>query len=65
MKLLHMYFSNVDGRRVRITVRNARDDLTSETISDVMDLIVAKDVFYPSLVSALEAQIEERTVTEI
>jgi len=60
-----MYFRNADGRRVRITVRNARDGITSEEVSNAMDVILSKDVFSPSLVSALEAEIEERTITEL
>lgn len=60
-----MYFSNEGGRRVRITVRNAKDNLTADEISSVMDLLISKGVFYPSLVSAIDAQIEERSITEI
>ncbi len=60
-----MYFRNEEGRRVRITVRNAREGITSEEVSNAMDTIIAKNVFSPSLVSALDAEVEERTITEL
>lgn len=65
MKFVHMYFSNDIGRRVRLTVRNAREDVTADEIAQVMDLIISKDVFNPSLVQALGAEVEERSVTEL
>lgn len=60
-----MYFSNDAGRRVRLTVRNARENVTANEIAQVMDLIISKDIFHPSLVQALGAEIEERNVTEL
>ncbi|MCS7233520.1 MAG: DUF2922 domain-containing protein [Synergistetes bacterium] len=65
MKFIHMYFSNDAGRRVRLTVRNARENVTTDEIARVMDLIISKNVFSPSLVQALGAEIEERNVTEL
>ncbi|MBC7331231.1 MAG: DUF2922 domain-containing protein, partial [Synergistetes bacterium] len=49
MRFLHMYFSNDAGRRVRITVRNAREDVTADEVSQVMDLLISKDIFSPSV----------------
>ncbi|KUK13734.1 MAG: hypothetical protein PWQ16_882 [bacterium] len=60
-----MYFSNDAGRRVRITVRNAREDVTADEVSQVMDLLISKDIFSPSLTSVIGAEIEERSVTEL
>lgn len=60
-----MYFSNDAGRRVRLTLRNVREDISADEVSQVMELIISKDIFYPSLTSIIGAEIEGRTVNEL
>lgn len=53
MKQLELNFKREDGRTSRITVNNARDDLTGAEVKAVMDGIVAKDIFAPSGISLI------------
>lgn len=56
MKQLELNFKREDGRTSRITVNNARDDLTGAEVKTVMDGIVAKDIFAPNGISLVAVE---------
>lgn len=66
IKLL-MTFLNASGKTVSLYITDPRDDISESEIKEVMDLIVAKNIFEPSgedIVSAKEAKIVLTETTE-
>ena len=61
-KKLVMTFKTTADKKVSLTIDNPREDLSEEEIKDVMDLIIAKNIFascgseLASLVSAKVVQ---------
>lgn len=63
-KILTMYFLNGSGEQKSITLRNIKDDLTSDDILPVMETLVEENIFATvSLKSIVGAKITT-TVTE-
>lgn len=56
MKQLELNFIRQDGRTSKITVNNAREDVTGAEVKAVMDGIVEKDIFAPSDLSLIEIE---------
>lgn len=63
-KTLVMTFVNELGKEESIRIDAPRADLTGVEIKTAMETIIAKDIFYVSLVSAKSAQIVTRTVED-
>ncbi len=64
---LIMTFKTELDKKVSLSVDNPREDITEEEISDVMTLILTKDIFQPngsSLVSMVEAKVVTTDTTE-
>lgn len=64
---LIMTFMTEVGKKVSLSVDNPRTNISEEDISDVMTLIIAKDVFVPngtSLASMVDAKVVTTDVTE-
>lgn len=67
-KTLAMKFIDEKGKKVNMSVSEIKDDLTSEEIEDLMDVILAKKTAFKledALVLKDSAQIVERKVTEV
>ncbi|WP_017873520.1 DUF2922 family protein [Candidatus Caldatribacterium saccharofermentans] len=67
-KILVMTFRNEEGRAFRIRLRYPREDLSSQDVNAVMDLILARNVFATSggdLVEKVGAQIVETSTTSL
>lgn len=65
---LELNFKNASEKKVNIAVDNPREDATKEEIKQVMDTIVAKNVFYSNggdIVEALGARIVTTSVEDI
>lgn len=65
---LELNFKNASEKKVNISVDNPREDATKEEIKQVMDTIVAKNVFYSNggdIVEALGARIVTTNVEDI
>lgn len=65
---LIMSFKNEEGKTCTISLKNVKPLLSSEDTKAVMNLIVENDLFVTSggsLVSAISAEIVERTTTEL
>jgi len=45
MKKLEMIFKNELGSKTKITVENAKDDLTKEKVDAAMNAIITADIF--------------------
>lgn len=61
-------FKNELGKKVNLTVKDVRDDLTNTDVNDLMDLIIEKDVFVTSggtLVEKIEAEVVTKESTEM
>ena len=48
MKKLEMIFKNELGSKTKITVENAKDDLTKEKVEAAMNAIITADIFETS-----------------
>ena len=62
---LQMIFRNFDGRNTTISVSDPDPELTAQDVSDVMDLVVAHNVFQTTggdIVSKVKAQVVSRAV---
>ena len=62
---LSMTFINISGDKSTITVSGARPDVTQSEASDLMDIIIAKNVFRTDggdLTAKYSAQLTERSV---
>ncbi|MDP4178937.1 MAG: DUF2922 domain-containing protein [Bacillota bacterium] len=67
-KSVVMNFLNEQGKKVSITVNNAKDTLTAADVSAVMDTIVAKNIFHISggdIKTKDSAQIVDKTSTSL
>ncbi|RXI49299.1 DUF2922 domain-containing protein [Clostridium tetani] len=67
-KTLAMKFIDEKGKKVNMSVSEIKDDLTSEEIGDLMDVILAKKTAFKledALVLKDSAQIVERKVNEV
>ncbi len=67
-RILVMGFKNELGKRVNLTIREVRDDLTNTEVNDLMDLIIEKDVFITSggaLSEKVKAEVITKEITEM
>ncbi|MEN3203586.1 MAG: DUF2922 domain-containing protein [Atribacterota bacterium] len=67
-KILVMTFRNEEGQAFRVRLRYPREDLTSEDVANVMDLILARNIFATSggdLVEKVGAQVVETNATAL
>lgn len=67
-RMLVMGFKNELGKKVNLTVREVRDDLTNTEVNDLMDLIIEKDVFITSggaLNEKVKAEVITKEITEM
>lgn len=67
-KSLVMTFLNQLGSRASITVPGAKNNITEQEVSEVMDAIIAGNIFYSTggdLMTKHSAQITERNVTAL
>lgn len=67
-KVLVMAFRNEEGQAFRLRLRYPRENLSSEEVAQVMDLILARNVFATSggdLVEKIGAQIVETNATAL
>jgi hypothetical protein len=62
---LGMKFDTEEGKPRTISIQPCRADLTAADVQEVMDTIIASDVFTYKPVAKLGASIIERTVTEL
>ena len=62
-KLL-MTFKNEDGAKVSLSIQDPRENITEEEIRNVMELIVAKNIFAPNGLDLVEAIDAKVVVTE-
>jgi hypothetical protein len=65
---LELNFKNASDKKVNISVDNPREDATKEEIKQVMDTIVAKNIFYSNggdIVEAIGARIVTTNVEDI
>lgn len=65
---LELNFKNASEKKVNIAVDNPREDATKEEIKQVMDTIVAKNIFYSNggdIVEAIGARIVTTSVEDI
>ncbi|MDO5039778.1 DUF2922 domain-containing protein [Clostridium sp.] len=67
-RILVMGFKNELGKKVNLTIREVRDDLTNTEVNDLMDLIIEKDVFITSggaLSEKVKAEVITKEITEM
>ena len=67
-RILVMVFKNELGKKVNLTIREVRDDLTNTEVNDLMDLIIEKDVFITSggaLSEKVKAEVITKEITEM
>ncbi len=67
-KVLEMLFDTAQGKKFTISVDEPRADLTASEVNTGMQALLASNVFYAdgaNLVSAYQARIVERNVTEM
>jgi len=67
-KVLEMLFDTAQGKKFTISVDEPRADLTAAEVEIGMQSVLASNVFYAdgaNLVSAYQARIVERNVTEL
>lgn len=67
-QVLEMLFDTAQGKKFTISVDEPRADLTEAEVDSGMQALLASNVFYvdgANLVSAYQARIVERTVTEL
>ena len=62
-KLL-MTFKNEDGAKVSLSMLDPRENITEEEIRNVMELIVAKNIFAPNGLDLVETIDAKVVVTE-
>ena len=62
-KLL-MTFKNEDGAKVSLSIQDPRGDVSEDEIKEVMELIVAKNIFAPNGLDLVEAIDAKVVVTE-
>lgn len=62
MKTLVMRFKNEEGRNVALRLRYPKSTLTNQQVKDLMDTVIAKNIFASSggdLVSTVSAVIQD------
>lgn len=67
-KVLEMLFDTAAGKRFTISVDEPREDLTGVEVDSGMQALLTSNAFYvdgANLVSAYQARIVERNVTEL
>ncbi|AKS37828.1 hypothetical protein NP92_01380 [Anoxybacillus gonensis] len=67
MKTLELQFMNEEGKTVRFTIDAPREDVTEAQISQVMDVIIAANVFPSSggdLIAKKGARLIDTTMTQ-
>ena len=67
-KTLELIFQTTEGKTAKITLAEPVEPLDPATVQQVMDLVVAKNIFQFSsgeLVSAVDARLVEKTVTDV
>ncbi len=67
MKTLELQFVNEEGKTVRLSVDAPRDDVTQIQVANVMDVIIAANVFPSSggdLMEKKGARLIDTTITE-
>lgn len=64
-KTLRMYFQDVLGEKVTLSLTDPRTDLTAQEVEDVMDILVANPIFGFGPSAVIGADMVDRTVTEI
>ena len=67
-KVLEMLFDTAQGKKYTISVDEPRADLTTAEVNTGMQALLASNAFFvdgANLVSAYQARIVERTVTEL
>lgn len=62
---LEMTFKNQEGRSSKISVDDARSDLTEVEVNDAMDQILASDIFTSSGGDLVEKSKAELVTTEV
>ncbi|MCR3922749.1 MAG: DUF2922 domain-containing protein [Firmicutes bacterium] len=66
--VLQLVFRNEDGRLFTLNVQNPKDDLTEATVTPVMDLILAKNLFQSTggaLVQKVSARLVSRDTVDV
>jgi hypothetical protein len=64
-KTLRLYFEDVLGKKVTLSLANVRSDLTAQEVQDAMDALVTNPIFGFGPVGTIGADIVDRTVTEL
>ncbi|MCX8001113.1 MAG: DUF2922 domain-containing protein [Anoxybacillus mongoliensis] len=67
MKTLELQFVNEEGKTVRLSIDEPRDDVTQTQVANVMDVIIAANVFPSSggdFIAKKGARLIDTTVTE-
>lgn len=67
-QVLELKFDTGNGKTMTLIVDEPRDNLTSTEIEDVMQTIIASNIFHhngSSLIAINQARIVERTISEI
>ncbi|EMT46174.1 MULTISPECIES: DUF2922 domain-containing protein [Anoxybacillus] len=67
MKTLELQFVNEEGKTVRLTIDEPREHVTQTEIANVMDVIIAANVFPSSggdLIAKKGARLIDTTVTQ-
>ncbi|MFZ7121886.1 MAG: DUF2922 domain-containing protein [Eubacteriaceae bacterium] len=62
---LDMTFKRADNGSSKISINDARSDITGTETNDLMDLIVTNDVFEPNGSSLIEKSKAELITTEV
>lgn len=68
VKTLQMVFQNQIGKNISISMGDVKDSITSEEIKNLMQLIIAKNIFESTggdLTTIMSADIVTRDVQEI
>lgn len=68
VKTLQMVFQNQIGKNVSISIGDVKDSITSDEIKNLMQLIIAKNIFESTggdLTTIMSADIVTRDVQEI
>lgn len=64
MRVLELSFMKADGKTAKISISNAREDITPEEVKTVMDNMVAKNIFAPGGIDFTEAQGAKVIITQ-
>ena len=64
MRVLELSFIKEDGKAAKITIANAREDLTPVEVKTVMEGIIAKNIFAPGGLSLVEVDSAKVVVTQ-